>query len=182
MTVSLFCRKLKNDPFGQNLPKYDPNMGISGPIHRFFKILVVKNVEIFNCFFFKNRKKIISGEKNPLFTILTYLMTSLCPHLKCQKRRFFTFFRVFRVEVEIFWFFAILKLARFWPKIVKIRSFWAFSGPIHRFFKILVVKNFEFFFFQKKEKNYFGRKNPLFTILTHLMTSLSPHLENFWNA
>ena len=86
------------------------------------------------------------------------------------------------VEVDIFGFFAILILARFLPKMVKIRSFWAFSGPIHRFFKILVVKNFEIlkkiYFFKNQKKIISGEKNPLFTILTHLMTSLSPHLEN----
>ena len=32
------------------------------------------------------------------------------------------------VEVEIFCFFALLKLARFWPKMVKIRSFLAWNG------------------------------------------------------
>ena len=42
------------------------------------------------------------------------------------------------------------------------------------------VKNFDFDFFQKLKKKLFrATKNPPFTLPTHLMTSLSPHLEKF---
>ena len=73
MTVSLFCRKFKNDPFWPKLTQIWPKFG------HFGRQKLKKKMSFF---FYKNRKKIISGKTNPLFTIFTHFMTSLSPHLE----------------------------------------------------------------------------------------------------
>ena len=97
-------------------------------------------------FFFKNRKKNISSEKNPPFTLPTHLMTSLSPHLekflKFVKWRFFAFFSKKNLKFYIFFIY----LVEIWLVQLKLK----FLVSCHSQIGLILTKN------GKKKIGHFG--------------------------
>ena len=100
---------------GEHLSIFGLNFSISGMKQGWSKKQFCQFFFIF--IFFLNQKK--SGEKTNL-SLMNTITISLFPHLKFLKWRFFPCLRygLYSWSWNL-WFIAILKLAWFWPKILK---------------------------------------------------------------